>query len=235
MKTPIKCKKVDEYVDPECKDASKCTKTVPECPKVLTKEDIQQFVTKIGDDYEAQLIIDNLPVANLQSQYFCGSLGSNNDKNVYTAPDGFPIGCKDSKDKNSFYVNNHLTFKLKFHQNEQTKKFSVVGASVIPSSLEHTEKSCSDGFLKDLKKLKLSVNLKSIQWTYSVEWEPSETRWASRWDAYLTIGNQEDYKVHWFSIVNSLMIVFFLTGMVAMIMLRALHKDIALYNEDNPS
>ena len=37
-------------------------------------------------------------------------------------------------------------------------------------------------------------------------------------------------KVHWFSIVNSLLIVLFLTVMVAMIMVRNLHRDIVRYN-----
>jgi len=38
-------------------------------------------------------------------------------------------------------------------------------------------------------------------------------------------------QIHWFSIVNSLMIVIFLSGMVAMILLRTLHRDIAKYND----
>lgn len=37
--------------------------------------------------------------------------------------------------------------------------------------------------------------------------------------------------IQWFSILNSLVIVLFLSGMVAMIMLRTLHKDIARYNQ----
>lgn len=41
----------------------------------------------------------------------------------------------------------------------------------------------------------------------------------------------QDEPIHWFSIINSLMIVVFLTGMVAMIMLRTLHRDIAKYNQ----
>ena len=45
-----------------------------------------------------------------------------------------------------------------------------------------------------------------------------------------TPGNPDD-EIHYFSIVNSLMIVLFLTGVVAMIMLRTLHKDISSYNE----
>ena len=53
--------------------------------------------------------------------------------------------------------------------------------------------------------------------------------WENRWDVYLQ-GNPDD-EIHYFSIVNSLMIVLFLTGVVAMIMLRTLRKDISSYNE----
>merc|ERR1711871_690383 len=38
-------------------------------------------------------------------------------------------------------------------------------------------------------------------------------------------------KIHWFSITNSLMVVLFLTVMIAMILVRALRKDIAQYND----
>ena len=58
--------------------------------------------------------------------------------------------------------------------------------------------------------------------------QKSPIKWASRWDTYLM---SHDEPIHWFSIVNSLMIVLFLTGMVAMIMLRTLHRDIAKYNQ----
>lgn len=39
-----------------------------------------------------------------------------------------------------------------------------------------------------------------------------------------------DSQVHWFSIVNSLLIVLFLTAMIAMILIRNLHRDILRYN-----
>lgn len=45
--------------------------------------------------------------------------------------------------------------------------------------------------------------------TYSVEWRSSDVSWASRWDIYL---GMSDVKIHWFSIINSLMVVFFLFG-----------------------
>ena len=40
-----------------------------------------------------------------------------------------------------------------------------------------------------------------------------------------------DGQIHWFSIINSVMIVLFLSGMVAMIMTRTLHRDISKYNQ----
>lgn len=39
--------------------------------------------------------------------------------------------------------------------------------------------------------------------------QASEIRWASRWDTYLMM---MDDQIHWFSIINSLMIVLFLSG-----------------------
>ena len=58
--------------------------------------------------------------------------------------------------------------------------------------------------------------------------QESDVKWASRWDTYLLM---TDDQIHWFSIVNSLMIVLFLSGMVAMIMLRTLYRDISRYNQ----
>lgn len=69
-----------------------------------------------------------------------------------------------------------------------------------------------------------------VIFTYDVEWQlDPHTTWSRRWEAYLK-GNP-DNEIHYFSIVNSLMITLFLTGVVAMIMLRTLRKDISSYNE----
>ena len=46
---------------------------------------------------------------------------------------------------------------------------------------------------------------------YSVEWKESEVSWASRWDIYL---GMSDVEIHWFSIINSLVVVCFLSGKV---------------------
>lgn len=82
----------------------------------------------------------------------------------------------------------------------------------------------------------ISLNLflnNDIAGTLTLGWfvadiQNSEIAWTSRWDTYLMM---VDGHIHWFAIVNSLMIVLFLSGMVAMILLRTLHRDIAAYNE----
>ena len=67
----------------------------------------------------------------------------------------------------------------------------------------------------------------SLHFTYSVEWHRSDVKWASRWDVYLEMS---DTQIHWFSIINSVVVVFFLSGIITMIIIRTLRKDIAKYN-----
>ena len=63
-------------------------------------------------------------------------------------------------------------------------------------------------------------------YTYDVSWDMSEVSWASRWDAYLRMPGG---RVHWFSILNSLMVVLVMSSIVAMIMMRTIRRDLARY------
>ncbi|KAL3151993.1 hypothetical protein ABBQ32_001114 [Trebouxia sp. C0010 RCD-2024] len=65
-----------------------------------------------------------------------------------------------------------------------------------------------------------------IVYTYDVYWEESDISWASRWDAYL---NMPGGRVHWFSILNSLMVVLVMSSIVAMIMMRTIRRDLQRY------
>ena len=118
-----------------------------------------------------------------------------------------------------YYLNNHLSFHIKYYQDKETKKYYIVGAGVIPASIDHTSDSCSKDKLlpSNLPKFSLKPNTKIIPWSYSVDWEESETKWGSRWDAYLHISDPKEYQVHWFSIFNSFAVVLFLTGVAGMI------------------
>jgi len=119
----------------------------------------------------------------------------------------------------------------------------IVGFEVEPYSVAHKyEGSWNDGSPPKLstcdvdadrhpshKDAKLQISEgKEVIFTYDVVFKSSDIRWASRWDTYLVM---TDDQIHWFSIVNSVMIVLFLSGMVAMIMLRTLHRDISKYNQ----
>ncbi|XP_074179421.1 transmembrane 9 superfamily member 2 [Rhinolophus sinicus] len=74
----------------------------------------------------------------------------------------------------------------------------------------------------------------NITYTYSVKFEESKNiKWASRWDYILE--SMPHTNIQWFSIMNSFVIVLFLSGMVAMIILRTLHRDIVRYNHMNAS
>lgn len=62
--------------------------------------------------------------------------------------------------------------------------------------------------------------------TYSVSWSSSAVKYSKRFDVYLD--NQFfGHQIHWFSIFNSLMMVVFLVGLVAVILMRILQKDCA--------
>jgi len=76
----------------------------------------------------------------------------------------------------------------------------------------------------------------SVVYTYDVNWVRSTTAWADRWDVFIRSSTGSgDTDIHWFSIINSLMIVIFLTGMIAMILVRNLYRDIARYNATSSS
>ncbi|KAF3812683.1 hypothetical protein GH733_019485, partial [Mirounga leonina] len=72
----------------------------------------------------------------------------------------------------------------------------------------------------------------SVTYTYSVRFEENKSiKWASRWDYILE--SMPHTNIQWFSIMTSFVIVLFLSGMVAMILLRTLHRDIIRYNQTN--
>jgi len=79
-----------------------------------------------------------------------------------------------------------------------------------------------------------SAEERTITFTYDVRWIPSEVKWASRWDLEPMMA-KADEKIHLFAIVNAIMIALFLSGIVAVIMLRILRKDLARYNSDDMS
>jgi transmembrane 9 superfamily protein 2/4 len=153
-----------------------------------------------------------------------------------------------------YYLYNHLRFTVHYHSDPSFTGVRVVGFEVAPFSVAHTFESgrpleswnpqdlATTNKLKTCSALHPAVNdpasfvklghIKENEWvlfTYDVDWLPSKVTWTNRWDIYLA-GNP-DAEIHVFAIVNSLMVILFLSGVVAMILLRTLHREIAEYNE----
>lgn len=179
-----------------------------------------KFVNRrIRQDYQLNWLIDGLPAARVKYDEATSS-------QFYSV--GFELGSIGDDDKNP-YLSNHYDIFVEYHET-RAGKYRVVGVVVQPSSLRTTiddagvVQNCN---VDDKLMLNRDIDTK-VTFTYSVFWTPSSTPWATRWDKYLHV---YDPRIHWFSLINSSIVVIFLTGMVGMILLRTLHKDIARYNQ----
>ncbi|XP_072967212.1 transmembrane 9 superfamily member 8-like isoform X2 [Typha angustifolia] len=207
------------------------------CKISLNDKEVKDFKEKIEDEYRVNMILDNLPLV-------VPAKGLDQESAIIYQH-GFHVGVKGlysgSKDEKIF-IHNHLSFLVKYHKDAEMDLARIVGFEVKPFSVRHeyegqwggkkTRLSTCDPHAKRTvtsseSPQEVEAN-KDIIFTYDVDFQESEVKWASRWDTYLLM---TDNQIHWFSIVNSLMIVIFLSGMVAMIMLRTLYRDISRYNQ----
>jgi transmembrane 9 superfamily protein 2/4 len=195
------------------------------CKKQLSLAEKDKFRSMIDDEYLVNWIVDNLPAV---TRYVSKGIGQ------VTYINGFLVGIeRDGK----YYVHNHVRLNLLYHtQPEEYEGIRIVGFEVEPHSMTQATRNdpsdpngmvamCNDEAVVPVFDLDAHSE---IVYTYDVRWQESSIRWASRWDAYLKMTGGQ---IHWFSILNSLMIMVFLSGMVAMILLRTLHRDITRYNE----
>lgn len=71
-----------------------------------------------------------------------------------------------------------------------------------------------------------------VTFTYSVEWHATDASFEKRFDKYLD-EHFFEHQIHWFSVFNSFMMVVFLVGLVAMILMRTLRKDYARFARED--
>lgn len=181
------------------------------CTQKIPAQDAAFINQAIRDSYRVKWLVDGLPAAQLTAD---------------TSVLGFALGSQDG------HFNNHYSLKLSIH--EENNAFRVVGFVVEPSSRQRACHADDKGMptLEESTPLALSTTTDTdVTFSYSVTWTLSSTPWGTRWDHYLTAA---DPRVHWFSIVNSLLIVFFLAGLVGIILVRSIHRDLARYNKDSP-
>ncbi|KAF5303086.1 hypothetical protein FQR65_LT08417 [Abscondita terminalis] len=193
----------------------------PQNPINWSPQESQLVADRIQHEYFVHLLVDNLPAATRVI---------NPETSELQFEHGYRLG---SEINGKTYINNHLKLTLLYH-NPTPNVYRVVGFHVEAKSIHLDELKFNNNKVCSFsnKPRPQSVESKlgtSLLFTYEVVWESSQISWASRWDTYLTMN---DVQIHWFSIINSLVVIFFLSGILTMIMVRTLRRDIARYNAD---
>lgn len=218
------------------REQKSCT---PLCQLSIATKHIRWMRKLIERQYRVHMSMDTLPVLMRSSE-------------MRYAVRGYPVGFKAPAgaegEKPEFYLYNHLRFTVSYHTDPEVYEgVRIVGFDVLPVSIAH--KGAGDAITASTVletcnpnegskvindpntylPLPMSNEEIKIVYSYEVEWVESDTPWSDRWDVYF-VSSPED-EVHYFAIINSLMIVVFLTGAIATVMLRILKKDISSYNE----
>lgn len=109
--------------------------------------------------------------------------------------------------------------------------FEIVPMTIAASSISVDAQGVATKTGNDKLYLRLPPNSSTlpVYWTYSVNFKNVNMKWYMRWETYL---QTSDYQIHWYSIANSIFIVIFLAGIVTVIMIRTLNRDIARYNDE---
>ncbi|KAI0342185.1 endosomal P24A protein [Trametopsis cervina] len=189
-----------------------CTETVP-------AQDAKFINERIREDYAINWLIDGLPAAEMKNDTKTGEIFFDM---------GFNLGNDEGDYAEMPALNNHYDIVLEYHS-PQPGIYRIVGVLVWPSSHggdQLVEADCVTSMTKPLLVLNEDAN-NTVRYSYRLTWNESPTPWATRWDNYLHIF---DPRIHWFSLVNSVVIVVFLCVMVAMILLRTVSRDISRYN-----
>mmetsp|Transcript_9160 Transcript_9160/g.26164 ORF Transcript_9160/g.26164 Transcript_9160/m.26164 type:complete len:751 (+) Transcript_9160:301-2553(+) len=211
----------------------------PLCQVQINGNELKWMHRLVDRQYRIHMTLDSLPIL-MRSQKM--------NYAVRGYPVGFKAGPEHTKlEKDEHFLYNHLKFTITY-SSQPGDDIHITGFDVHPVSFKH---QIPEGGFKEGSAVSTCVptggpvgnnvqtylplqadegkSTMSVIYSYEVEWQKGATQWADRWDVYLIGGPDDD--IHSFAIVNSLMIVLFLTGAIATIMVRTLRKDIAGYNE----
>jgi transmembrane 9 superfamily protein 2/4 len=197
--------------------------------KTFPSSEVSLFKWMIDRDYRINFYLDKLP-AGL-------NFTITHDVHYYS---GIPIGYKEYNIDGTFtyILYNHYTFNV--HVNRNNNKYTVVGFHILPLSIRHNGKDdlkCAidkDSYNANFRNHERQTLMElgkdesmSIDFTYDVVFRDSNIPFSSRWDHYLHLEND---KIHWFSLINSGLIILIFSLIVIYIFCRALKKDIEIYN-----
>jgi transmembrane 9 superfamily member 2/4 len=210
------------------------------CSVQVDAKGLERARQLIRDQYVSEWIVDNLPGAT--------SFVSTDGSSKYYAA-GFKLGFEDFDRETGqmhYYINNHVTLMIRHRRapgrdGDKGKKV-IVGFEVYPRSIEAVNRNKTTGLPEDLYNvengmlLDLSANktytgegepeLLTIPYTYSVYFRDEEKmEWQNRWDMYF-VAQEDSSKIHWFAIVNAIVIAGLLAAIVAVVLARTFRGEI---------
>ncbi|KAK7692784.1 hypothetical protein QCA50_004417 [Cerrena zonata] len=187
------------------------------CRQDVSAEDAKFINGRIKEDYALNWLVDGLPAAEMKVDTKSGDI-------FYDM--GFNLGNDEGDFVDHPALNNHYEIVFKYHS-PSPDVFRVVGVLVWPTSRGDNQENPADCDVKVPPLLLHEDSTNRVRYSYRITWNESDTPWATRWDNYLHIF---DPRIHWFSLINSIVIVIFLCVMVSMVLLRTVSRDISRYN-----
>lgn len=188
------------------------------CQASVPKEDAAFINERIREDYGLNLLIDGLPSSEMRRDSKTGE--------TFLDAQGFNLG-DDELNPDEPALNNHYDIYIQYHMRDEDH-FRVVGVLVYPSTVNSMVAGSTEPDCFNKQPFYLSEETgNEFFYTYSVSFLESDIPWGLRWDAYLHVF---DPRIHWFSLINSLIIAGFLVFMVGMVLLRSISRDIHRYN-----
>ncbi|XP_034342263.1 transmembrane 9 superfamily member 2-like [Arvicanthis niloticus] len=190
----------------------------------------------IKQDYNHHWVIDNTQVI------WC----YDTEDGEHHCISGFPIGCFNAPSNqvkgpclinpefnknNSLYLFNHLDITITYHIESDTNSqvAKVISSRVDPKSYKHSDEdhiTCNEPPMEIPEEN--TENLK-IVYTYSVKFEESKaTEWSLEED--YDMETTTDTNLQWVRLVNFFFVVLPLCGLVILLILRSICRDIARYN-----
>ncbi|KAL7097154.1 hypothetical protein ACP275_10G125600 [Erythranthe tilingii] len=218
--------------------------------KPLSADEFKLLKKRIDEMYQVNVILDNLPAIRYTKK-----------EDFMLRWTGYPVGAKVQDSYYVFNHLKFTVLVHKYEETNVARVmgtgdaaeliptvgndgsdapgYMVVGFEVVPCSYQHSGDTLKK--LNAYEKYPSPINCdpgtvamaikenEPVAFSYEVSFvERDDIKWPSRWDAYLKM---EGAKVHWFSILNSLMVITFLAGIVLVIFLRTVRRDLARYEE----
>ena len=150
----------------------------------------------MSDDYRVNMILDNLPVAMVKMR-----AREDTGESIKTYERGYPVGfvAGDGGGAETAYLHNHLRFTVLYHKDVETDLSRIVGFEVEPFSVQHKAKdgglsTCdpASNVLVTHEGAPQAIKAgEEVTFTYDVLFRLSDIRWASRWDTYLLMGDEQ--------------------------------------------